>query len=286
MEESLFLLKLPNNPHRDCYFSFCGFAKTEPNHSFGPAIRDQYVIHIVLEGKGYYSIKNQKYYLTKGMGFVIPPNISTFYQADEDHPWSYVWMGIGGEMVDGYLESLGLNRESLSFEVRNLNDFKSLVFECFAYEQDDFLNEIILQKQVYKFLERLAKSSISLNNDVVTRKVNPYVNQALEMIMQSEHMNLSVNEIARELAINPSYLSRLFKKDIGSSIKGYMNELRLATANNLLTSTDNSIQKISELTGFSSTQTFSKAFKQSRGISPTIYRQNRIGLGEIRSNHH
>lgn len=283
MEESLFLLKKSKNPYKDCFFSFCGFAKTEPNHSFGPAIRDQYVVHIILDGEGYYSIKNQRYYLQKGMGFVIPPGISTFYQADESNPWSYVWMGIGGEMVDLYLEHLGLSHERLAFDVRHLNDFKSLIFECFAYEQDDFLNEIILQKQIYKFLELLAKSSSSLKKDVATKKMNPYVNQALELIMTSEQMNLSVNELAQKLAINPSYLSRLFKKDIGTSIKEYINEFRLTTANNLLASTDYSIQKISELTGFSSNQTFSKAFKQSRGVSPTTYRQNRIGLGEVRN---
>lgn len=73
MEESIFLLKQPNATISDCYFSYCGFAKTEPKHSFGPAIRDQYLIHIILEGEGYYTIKNQKYYLRKGQGFVIPP---------------------------------------------------------------------------------------------------------------------------------------------------------------------------------------------------------------------
>lgn len=62
MEDSLFLLKNPINPHSDCYFAYCGFSKTDPMHSFGPAIRKQFLVHIVLEGEGYYSIKNQKYF--------------------------------------------------------------------------------------------------------------------------------------------------------------------------------------------------------------------------------
>lgn len=37
----------------------------------------------MLEGEGYYSINDQKYFLKKGQGFVIPPGVSTFYQADE-----------------------------------------------------------------------------------------------------------------------------------------------------------------------------------------------------------
>ena len=281
MEESIFLLKQPNATIADCYFSYCGFAKTEPKHSFGPAIRDQYLIHIILEGEGYYTIKNQKYYLRKGQGFVIPPKTSTFYQADEQHPWSYVWMGIGGSMMETYLEHLGIKENHLSFDVRNLNDFKATVFECFAYEQDDLINEIVLQKQVYKFLELLIKSSAIPKQEIVTRKMNPYVSQALEIINKYASKNISVGSISEELSINPSYLSRLFKKDIGSTIKEYINEIRITTGNDLLTSTDHSIHEISEMIGFSSPQAFSKAFKQVRGVSPTIYRKNRIGLANI-----
>ncbi len=94
MENSLYLVKEPNTHLRDCYFNFCGYSKTEPRHSFGPAIREQYLIHIVLEGEGYYSINEQKYYLKKGQGFVIPPGVSTFYQADEKKSLVVCMVGI------------------------------------------------------------------------------------------------------------------------------------------------------------------------------------------------
>lgn len=283
MEESLFLLKNPISSHSDCYFSYCGFSKTEPKHSFGPAIRDQFLIHIVLEGEGYYSIKNQKYFLKKGQGFVIPPNVSTFYQASEDSPWSYIWMGLGGQLVKEYLEYIGINNDHLSFDVRNSSDFKALIFECFAYENDNIINEIILQKQAYKFLELLGKSSAIHKQEVSTKKMNYYVSQTLEIINKNAHQNISVSSIAEQLAINPSYLSRLFKKDIGSSIKEYINEIRITIGNDLLTSTDYSVHEISERVGFASSQAFAKAFKQSRGLSPTHYRKKSIGLGEIRA---
>lgn len=279
MEESIFLLKNPSNLYTDYYFSYCGFAKTESKHSFGPAIRDQYLIHIILEGEGYYSIKNQKYYLSKGQGFIIPPNVSTFYQSDEKNPWSYVWMGVGGKNMNHYLKLLGINHDHLSFDVRNLNDFKAAVFECFAYEQDDLINEIVLQKQAYKFLELLVKSSAIPKQEIITKKMNPYVSQSLEIISKQAHKNISVRSLSEQLSINPSYLSRLFKADIGSSIKEYINEIRLTIGNDLLSSTNYSIHEISELTGFTSSQTFSKAFKQSRGVTPSIYRKRRIGLG-------
>lgn len=279
MEDSLFLLKNPINPHSDCYFAYCGFSKTDPMHSFGPAIRKQFLVHIVLEGEGYYSIKNQKYFLKKGQGFVIPPNVSTFYQASSNDPWSYVWLGLGGKLVKKYLDYIGINNDHLSFDVQNLNDFKALIFECFAYENDDLISEIILQKQTYKFLELLGKSLTIHKQEIATKKMNAYVSRALEIISKNAQQNISVTSIAEQLSINPSYLSRLFKKDIGSSIKAYINEIRITIGSDLLTSTDYSIQAISERVGFTSAQAFAKAFKEARGITPTLYKKKWIGFG-------
>lgn len=273
----MYLLKQPKN-YEDLYFSFCGFSKTQPKHSFGPAIRDTYLIHIVLEGKGYYSIEKQNYYLKSGQGFVIPPGIPTFYQADNEEPWSYVWMGIGGNKIVYYLEKLGIDSRKLSFDIKNIEDFKSIVFQCLAYEKDNLINEITLQKQAYNFIELLSKSITSHKHFVSTRKMNSYVSKSLEMISKYAQYNISVGSIAQKLSIDPSYLSRLFTADIGVPIKKYINEIRITTSNDLLTSTDYSISQISEMVGFSSTQAYSKAFKQFNGVSPSIYRKKRIGF--------
>lgn len=277
MENAMYLLKQPKN-YEDLYFSFCGFSKTQPKHSFGPAIRDTYLIHIVLEGKGYYSIEKQNYYLKSGQGFVIPPGIPTFYQADNEEPWGYVWMGIGGNKIVYYLEKLGIDSRKLSFDIKNIEDFKSIVFQCLAYEKDNLINEITLQKQAYNFIELLSKSITSHKHFVSTRKMNSYVSKSLEMISKYAQYNISVGSIAQKLSIDPSYLSRLFTADIGVPIKEYINEIRITTSNDLLTSTDYSISQISEMVGFSSTQAYSKAFKQFNGVSPSIYRKKRIGF--------
>lgn len=278
MEKSMFLLKQPQN-YQDLYFSFCGFSKTNPKHSYGPAIRDTYLIHIILDGKGYYSIENQNYYLKSGQGFVIPPEVPTFYQADDEDPWSYVWMGIGGNKLSEYLKKLGINSKRLSFDVENVETFKAIIFQCLAYENDNLINEITLQKQAYHFIELLSQSLTPHKQFIPTKKMNPYVSKSLEIINKNAQMNISVANIARELSIDPSYLSRLFRANIGVPIKEYINELRITISNDLLTSTDYSINHISEMVGFSSVQSYSKAFKQYHGVSPSVYRKKKIGLG-------
>lgn len=281
MENSLYLVKEPNTHLRDCYFNFCGYSKTEPRHSFGPAIREQYLIHIVLEGEGYYSINEQKYYLKKGQGFVIPPGVSTFYQADEKNPWSYVWLGLSGELVEYYLKEIGVGKEHLTFKVENLNSFKGIIFETLSYDQDNLISELSRQTQVYKFLELLLSSASYLKEGIITKKMNPFVRQTIEIIRENAYQKLSVKDIAIKLSIHENYLSRLFKSDMGISIKEYISEIKLSIANDLLSSTEYSIQQISDKIGFSTVQSFSKAFKKANGVSPGAYRKRSLGLGII-----
>ncbi|HDL0904905.1 TPA: helix-turn-helix transcriptional regulator, partial [Enterococcus faecium] len=73
----------------------------------------------------------------------------------------------------------------------------------------------------------------------------------------------------------------LFKNDMGISIKEYISEIKISIANDLLSSTEYSIQQISDKIGFSTVQSFSKAFKKANGVSPGVYRKRRLGLGII-----
>ncbi|GCF92564.1 AraC family transcriptional regulator [Enterococcus florum] len=277
MEEAIFLVKQQRSNFKDFYFSFCGHSKTFPSHSFGPAVRDVFLIHIILEGSGYYSIKKTNYHLSKGQGFVIYPGESTFYQASEEQPWEYVWLAIGGELVESYLSNLGITPAHLSFEVTNLADFHALILQCLAYEQDTQLNELILQKIAYNFMELLSKSMTQTLKESHSTKMNGYVLESLEIIGEHFWRNITVKEIAEKLMIDASYLSRLFKKDIGISIKSYINEMRISTSRDIIATTNLPISKIAEMVGFPTTQAFSKAFSKGMGLSPFAYRKERIG---------
>ena len=58
--------------------------------------RDEFIIHFVLDGTGFYSAGGQTWSLTPGQMFVIYPNEPITYGADETHPWTYAWIGFRG----------------------------------------------------------------------------------------------------------------------------------------------------------------------------------------------
>ena len=66
--EDAYVLQLRNRNFSDFYLCFCGYAKCEPLHNFGPAVRPNYLIHLILEGKGKYIVDNNRYELEAGQG--------------------------------------------------------------------------------------------------------------------------------------------------------------------------------------------------------------------------
>jgi xylan 1,4-beta-xylosidase len=87
---------------------------------------------------------------------------------------------------------------------------------------------------------------------------------------------ITLESCAGDIGFNPSYLSTTFKKHTGVSFHQYLINLRLNEAENLLTSTDNPIDMISESSGFPSVKTFYRVFLDKYGVSPGNFRKSRM----------
>ncbi len=85
--------------------------------------------------------------------------------------------------------------------------------------------------------------------------------------------NLTVEEIARQLSVNRSHLSRVFKNQLGTSIKEYLIGVRINRAAFLLSLTDDSVESIAYQVGFNSLVVFSRMFKKTTGETATNYRK-------------
>ncbi len=80
--EDAYVLQLTGSKFKDLYLCFCGMSACRPNHSFGPAVRPNYIIHYILSGKGTYQVGERRYEIRQGQGFLIEPEAVTFYKAD------------------------------------------------------------------------------------------------------------------------------------------------------------------------------------------------------------
>jgi AraC-like DNA-binding protein len=83
--------------------------------------------------------------------------------------------------------------------------------------------------------------------------------------------NLSLNEVARQLNMNPRHLSQVINEKTGTNFNDYVNSIRIEEAKRLLNSEDLkklTINAIALKSGFNSKSPFYAAFKRHTGISP------------------
>jgi len=84
---------------------------------------------------------------------------------------------------------------------------------------------------------------------------------------------LSLNYLSDRFDINPKYLSKLFKDEIGEKFLDLLISYRIEKAKQLMQETDKPIQDISEEVGYTNYNSFNRAFKNVVGVSPSDYRK-------------
>lgn len=73
-----------------------GIQRCAPSYSFGPIIRDRYILHYVFEGEGVLRIDDKEFRVKSNSFFLLPPDVLVQYQADEKKPWQYAWIHFHG----------------------------------------------------------------------------------------------------------------------------------------------------------------------------------------------
>ncbi len=119
-------------------------------------------------------------------------------------------------------------------------------------------------------------------NELVMKNMNnsPELSQTIEKIYASclfiqEHCtgNLTLEDVAKHAGFSPFYFSRIFKNATSYPFTEYLNLQRVKHAQTLLAESELSITEICYQSGFKSSSTFNRVFRQHRGIAPTEYRK-------------
>lgn len=267
-------LELKEKNSLDLYLGYCGMEKCLPSHSYGPAVRNNYLIHYIIDGEGTYYVNGQSYRLRKNQGFLICPNTLTYYKASKDNPWTYMWIAFNGIKAKKYLNYANLNEDNLIFEYTEDDSLEIYINRMFELNRMNYSNELEIQGLLYLFLSKLAmsKNENSLKRNNIS---DFYVEKAIEF-MQNNYLNpnLKITDVANFVGLNRSYLTHLFKKSLKLSPQEFLLNYRINEATSLLKNTNLSVGTISKSIGYNDQLTFSKIFKKVKGISPKTYRDN------------
>ena len=280
--EKAYKLEFAKGKDESLIVNCCGLSRTEPLHSFGPAIKPHYLIHFILSGKGKFSMGGKEYPLEQGYGFLILPEELAFYQADEQEPWTYVWVGFSGVQAAEYIGNMGLSVKQPIFKSERSDELYQIVKDMMEHNTFGMSNDLRRNGQLGIFLSVIAESAAVTEKNEVDR-ANIYVKKAVAFI-QSNYCNaIKVTDVADYVCINRSYLYTLFQKSMGMSPQQFLTTFRITKATELLQLTSLPIESIAFSCGYSDPMVFAKAFRQMKKMSPTAYRRE-MQKGENRRN--
>ncbi len=125
----------------------------------------------------------------------------------------------------------------------------------------------------YEMIDRFAETMASLQKSKIRSK---QVVKCIDYISQHLHDKISMEELSDYVQLNETYLSKLFKKEIGLSVSEYIRNKKIEEAQSLLRFSDKSSIEIATDLGFSSHSYFISTFKKVTGITPREYRNQKF----------
>lgn len=102
---------------------------------------------------------------------------------------------------------------------------------------------------------------------------NDIVKKIIDEVETHPERSFTLQDFSELTHVHPSYISRVFKREMGISPMKYANSVRLRKVTDLLRDSDCSVNLLADQFGFSAPETLSRFIKQHTGMAPTDYRR-------------
>lgn len=151
---------------------------------------------------------------------------------------------------------------------------------------EDFLLKPVekeeLRESVLRIGERIQKErrqNMDFHGGIYGKKGSWIIEQAAAYIDRNlTNQKLSLKVVAAAIFVNESYLSRMFKREMGESLIEYITRKRIAESIRLINTTSLKSYEIAEKVGFRNSHYFSICFKKQMGMTVKEFRQRKKEL--------
>lgn len=260
-------------------------SQTHPEASVYPrmmhAHKDFVEIILICSGSSEYLIHNKKYQVKAGDLLVYNAGVVHDEISGPDRKIGSYCAAVGGLHMEGLRENALISDDAgYIFPTGDaFGDLKTLfemMFRNLSSETqgaEEFCN-YLMQGLLMKVLAVAGNKSLSPEKPLE----EPYqLGQRIKKYIDAHYMEpITLQSIGTALNISTYYLSHIFKQMSGYSPMQYLLRRRIGEAQSLLTATDYSVLKISEMVGYETQSYFSLQFTKHVGMSPNQFRQNYI----------
>ncbi len=258
--------------------TYCGWEYCAPLHRFGPNRRPSWVLHIVLEGKGTLEMGGRVYELQKNDAFLLPAGAEAWYEADQDDPWAYMWMGFAGIKADECAGNAGFSMRSPVRQVSCAEIIHGYIEQMMEASQSSQANEwrrngllmLAFAQLMEDYRQQTGENGVLRRDGVAGSE---YVRQSIEYMARCYNQRIKIGDLAEHVGVNRSYLTVVFRRNVGLSPQEFLLKLRMERAAMMLQETTMPVGAVAEAVGYGDQLTFSKAFRRFYGKSPSMMRK-------------
>ncbi|MCR8631618.1 MULTISPECIES: AraC family transcriptional regulator [Paenibacillus] len=232
----------------------------------------------VLSGVCRHVIQHEQTDLMRGDLFSIPPYTMHCFMPLEGHAFELVQLDFMPSLLEETIRELAsvtLNQHLLI----NLSPRSQIVIERLM---EDIKGELEAKESYHQYAVRADLLKFLV---IISREVNGWmrstesgyeqaIREVIDYMEQNIRKPLALKEAAARISVSPNYFSSLFKMVAGVTFSGFLSELRLRKAGELLLQTEMSVVEILEAVGFKHTGHFYKMFKKMYGVTPYEYKKN------------
>ncbi|WP_223067741.1 AraC family transcriptional regulator [Paenibacillus caui] len=259
---------------------FCGEQQTPPGHKYVQVHLDHVLVHFVLSGRGRFMPSGKAYDLNPGDSFFIFPGEVSGYISDDEQPWKYQWVALKGGYVLRFLKEIGITPESPISSTARPERLIRLYRSIYrTFEQNQVSCDMEAGGTARLLLARYMEDQQLLSPSIASMdtEIKQQINQMAGWINTRYMEPLSIEDMSRQLGYHRTYLTRMFREQLGMSPMQYLTSVRLERAAVLLRSSyPLTIEEVGHSVGYRDALYFSKLFKQKFGTAPSAYRMRRM----------
>lgn len=221
-----------------------GEGRFRADHYTGPLIAGEaYMIHYVRCGKGEYLYNGNIYPFHAGQLIISKPGDVAYFQPTDNSRWALRWVSFNGALAHRFSE------------LPPVVDAPAGTFE----------NLCDLNNSSYLLEYRLASELLFLYSTLLPPQKQKVMSDPVEWVKEYIAKNymkhISVVDLAKQVGLDPDYLTRKFKKQVNLNIQNYILQTRVTNSRNFLAQ-GYSVKETAAMCGFNEVSSFCRAFKK------------------------
>jgi AraC-like DNA-binding protein len=238
-------------------------------------LRDYYMMTYVRSGSAKLRVGERVYVISPGTVIFIPPGLTHDQYKDSDEETEFLWWHFTFK-IQNVIDVLPFLRIPYIYPLRDHRRFEAVFDELMRTQRSSgrLLPTVLLQKaKSLELLYVLLDNAIGLADAARPDSPTSGFLSVLLRIATMPEAPLTLADLARELHMNPTYVSNRFKDMFGQSPILLQREMKIAKAKAMLENGDRTVAEVGAAVGFQDAQSFTRLFKKYAGITPGQYRR-------------